>query len=342
MPANLTPRYLKAESTFRQATTPQEQLDCLRLMLREIPKHKGTDKLQADLKSKISRLKSTLEKLASQPGSARATHKIPKQGAGRVLLIGAPNTGKSQLLASLTNAQPEIAPYPFTTRAATLGMLYFEDCPLQLIEVPPITADFMDDATLDLVRGADLVLLVMDVSSDTAVEDTCAVLERFSTTKTRLGATSRLDATEIGVSYTRTTVLANKVDVPDATERLAFIDEFLQIPFGRLLVSGAEQTGLDALRQHVFDRLELVRVYTKHPQQVKPDMTKPFVIQRGETLVDVAEQVHADVAAALKSGRVWPANISSTASQSQISSAPIVVPPEYQPADRDVVELRTS
>ncbi len=329
MPANLTPQYHKAEAAYRQAETPQEELECLQVMLREIPKHKGTDKLQADLKSKIAAIKADVQKLSSQAAATKAATKLPKQGAGRLLLIGAPNSGKSQLLASLTRAQPEIAPYPFTTQSPTPGMMLYEDCPFQLIDLPPVTVDFMDRATVGLVRGADLVFLVVDLASDNLIEDTQAVLDRFAHSKTRLGRETRLDEEDIGVSYTATLVVLNKVDAPDATERLQLLDEFLEMPFDRTEVSAAEGTGLDQLRQLVFERLEIVRVYTKHPKQKEPDMTKPFTIRSGDTLVEVAERVHKDMAATLKAARVWGTAVHDGTT----------VKPDYQPLDGDIIEL---
>ncbi len=267
MPANLTPQYHRAEAAYRQAETPQEELDCLQHMLRELPKHKGTDKLQADLKSKIARIKADVQKQASQPPTGKSAAKVPKQGAGRVLLLGAPNSGKSQLLAALTRAQPEIAPYPFTTQTPMPGMMLFEDCPFQVIDLPPVTADYLDPATIGLVRGADLVLFVVDLASDEVLEDTQAVLDRFQAGKTRLGQETMLDDEDIGVSYTRTTLLLNKIDDPGAHERLQLLDEFLELPFERIEVGATMGTGLDEPRKHVFERLQIVRVYTKHPKE---------------------------------------------------------------------------
>ncbi len=330
MPANLTPQYHKAEAAYRQADSPQEEVDCLQLMLREIPKHKGTDKLQADLKAKIAKAKAEAQKPAATPG--KLATKIPKQGAGRVLLIGAPNSGKSQLLASLTRAQPEVADYPFTTQAALPGMMHFEDCPFQLIDLPPITADFMDPTIIGLVRGADLVLLVIDLANDDLVEDTAAVLQRFNAGKTRLGRQTMLDENDIGVSYTETLVVLNKLDVPGATDRRELLREFLELPFDHLSVSATTREGLDALTREVFQRLKIVRVYTKHPKQKDPDMTKPFAIRQGDTLVEVAEQVHRDMAATLKSARVWGTAV----------HAGTTVKPDYQPQDGDVVELHAA
>lgn len=328
MPANLTPQYHRAEAAYRQAESPQEELDCLQVMLREIPKHKGTDKLQADLKAKIAKVKAEAQKQASKPAKGKEA-KIPKQGAGRVLLVGSPNCGKSQLLAGLSRAQPEVAPYPFTTQSPFPGMMLFEDCPFQLIDLPPVTEDFMDPATIGLVRGADMVFLVVDLASDNLIEDTQAVLARFSDGKTRLGRETMLDAEDIGVSYTRTILVLNKCDDSDAEERLALLDEFLELPFERIQVSATEGTGLEDLKKHVFDALEIVRVYTKHPKEKDPDMTKPFTVRRGDTLVEVAQNVHRDMADALKSARVWGEKVHDGTS----------VKPDYEPLDGDIVEL---
>lgn len=328
MAANLTPQYHKAEAAFRQAQTPEEELQWLQVMLREIPKHKGTDKMQADLKAKIAKLKTEVQKKSSAPATGKA-NKIPRQGAGRVLLLGAPNAGKSALLKALTRATPEVAPYPFTTQAPQPGMMLFEDVPIQVIDLPPITADFFDLGILNLVRGADVVWLVVDAASDSVIEDTQAVLEKFNDGKTRLGNDTLLDEEDIGVSYTATLVVYNKCEVADAPDRLATIREFLPLPFPFLEVSAESGMSLDELRKWTFEKLDMVRVYTKHPKQKEPDMSKPFTIKRGETLVEVAEQVHHEMAATLKGARVWGKSL----------HAGTPVKPDYQPEDKDVVEL---
>ncbi len=330
MPANLTQQYLKAEAAYRESQSLQEELDCLQVMLREIPKHKGTDRLQADLKSKIAKLKLDVQTANSAPSSKSAL-KIPRQGAGRILLIGAPNCGKSQLLAALTRAQPDIAPYPFTTQSLLPGMMLFEDCPFQLIDLPPVTADYMDPATIGLVRGADLVFLVIDLASDTLIEDTQAVLARFQSSKTRFGRETRLALEDVGLSYTATIVVLNKSDDSGAAERLSLLDEFLKLPFDRLQTSATVGTGLPELRKSAFEQLKIVRVYTKHPKQKDPDMSKPFAIRQGQTLLDVADCVHRDLAATLKSARVWGKGVHDG----------ISVKPDYQPIDGDIVELHT-
>ncbi len=218
MPANLTAQYHKAEQAYRRAQTPEEELRCLQEMLREIPKHKGTDRLQAELKQKISRLKKELE---TQKNSAKKGHgvRIPRQGAGRVIIVGGPNAGKSQLLAALTRATPEVAPYPFTTREPQPGMMPWEDVMVQLVDTPPITADVLETFHQGLIRGADLVLLVADLGSDDGIEQLQEVVDRLGQTKTRLGPTSYLDEYDLGLSFTHTFLVLNKIDDADAAAR---------------------------------------------------------------------------------------------------------------------------
>src|SRR5215813_10339697 len=107
MPANLPPQYSKAEEEYRKAATPADRLEKLREMFRLLPKHKGTEKLQSDLKQKISRAKDDLDGAKAGAKKSGVSHKVPKEGAGQVVLVGAANVGKSALLAALTNAHPE-------------------------------------------------------------------------------------------------------------------------------------------------------------------------------------------------------------------------------------------
>ena len=327
MSANLTPQYRKAEQAYRQASTPEEELDCLQDMLREIPKHKGTDRLQADLKQKISKLKKDLQK--SSPGGQKGSRRIPRQGAGRAVLIGPPNSGKSQLLMSLTRAKPEVGDYPFTTSSPMPGMMPFEDVHVQLVDTPPVTTDFLDPATQGLVRGADLVLLLVDLANDDCVEETEAVIRRIEETKTGLATTSFLDESDVGRSYTRTVVLLNKCDDPGADDRRQWFNEVTSLEFPQLIISAREQAGLEELREVIFKALDVVRVYTKMPHAREPDYDRPFTIMRGGTLLQVAELIHKDVAGNMKNARVWG---------SQVHDATIVKG-DYVLADRDVVEI---
>ncbi len=330
MPANLTPQYHKAEDAYRRASTPDEELRCLELMLREIPKHKGTDKLQAELKSKISRAKTDVEQAKKQGKKAAGGGiKIPHQGAGRAIILGGPNSGKSQLLASLTRATPEIAPYPFTTREPQPGMMPWEDIMVQLIDTPPITADVLDSNVLGLIRGSDVALLVVDIGNDDGIDAVQAFIEKLRGTKTRLARESYLDEEDIGLSFTQTLLVLNKIDLGGVDERLEMLKEYCPLDFVEYRISAQEKTGLDELRSAIFRSLNVVRVYTKLPQKKEADYDKPFTLKQGGTLLDVAELVHRDLATNFKYARVWGEDVIGGSTMKG----------DYIVHDKDVVEI---
>ncbi|MFN9878160.1 MAG: GTPase [Planctomycetota bacterium] len=330
MPANLTPQYHKAEQAYRQASTPEEELACLQEMLKEIPKHKGTDKLQADLKQKIARLRD--EVAAGKKSGGKSAHRIPRQGAGRAILLGAPNTGKSQLLAALTRATPEIAPYPYTTREPHIGMMPWEDVFVQLIDTPPISRDVFDPTVTGLIRGADLVVLLVDLGSDDGAGELNELLAHFADGKTRFGRETMLDEEDVGVTYTQTVLAANKTDLPEAADRLEFFREFLPTGFDLFPISALTGAGLPALRDRVYRACDVIRVYTKLPTKKEPDMEKPFTVKQGGTLMELAELIHRDVAKNLKSARVWGTAI----------HPGTTVKSDYVLHDRDIVEIHSA
>lgn len=328
MPANLTAQYLKAEEDYRRATTPDEELKCLQVMLQEIPKHKGTDHLQASLKSKISKLKKDLQAEKKSGKKSRGV-RIPRQGAGTAIILGGPNAGKSQLLASLTRAEPEVADYPFTTQLPQPGMMPWEDVYVQLLDTPPITADFIESYTYGLIRAADLVLLMVDLGSDDGIEQCQDVVDRLHQTKTRLAATSYLDDSDIGLSYTRTFLVPNKMDLPEAPIRLDLMHETVDFDFPEHCISALTGAGLDQLKDAVYRVLDVVRVYTKLPTAKEPDRDRPFTVTRGRTLLDLAEQIHKDYVENLKFARVWGEAVHDAT----------VVKGDYVLHDQDIVEL---
>jgi ribosome-interacting GTPase 1 len=306
MAVNLTPQYHKAQESYRRATTKDEELKWLEVMFKELPKHKASEKVQCDLKTKISQVKKELETSKKTAASAKqpGVH-IPRQGAGTCLIVGGPNAGKSRLLAALTRALPEVAPYPFTTRTPLPGMMAWEDCHVQLIDTPAITPDMFEPYLQGLVRGADVVLLMVDLGSDDGIEECQAVLKRFAETKTRMARTSSLDEEDVGLSYTQTLLVPNKIDLPEAADRLAMLHEFVPLDFAEWVISAEHGQGLEDLRTAIFRALDVVRVYSKNPKAKEADFEKPFTVPRGGTVLDVAELIHKDVAANFKFARVW-------------------------------------
>ncbi|MHB8898751.1 MAG: GTPase [Thermoguttaceae bacterium] len=328
MPANLTPQYLKAEQEYRQASTPDEELACLQAMLREVPKHKGTDHLQAQLKQKIAKARKDMD-ASGKAGKKGRGVRIPRQGAGTAVILGGPNAGKSQLLASFTRATPEVAPYPFTTHQPLPGMMPWQDVTVQLVDSPPITTDYLESYMYGLIRAAELVLLMVDLGADSGIEQCQDVLDRLAETKTRLGMQTYLSEEDVGLSYTRTYVVPNKIDLPDAPDRLELLHELCPLEFQEFVISAHEKTGLEPLRDAIYEAMDVVRVYTKLPSAKEPDRDRPFTVRRGSSLTELAGQVHKDYLEGLKFARVWGSTVHDAT----------VVKGDYILEDQDVVEL---
>jgi len=310
MPANLTPQYLAAEDEYRQATTLEEKLAALKKMLALLPKHKGTDKLQASLRAKISKTKAALE-TEKKKGRRGPRVRIPCEGAGQVVLIGAPNAGKSQLLAALTSAKPLVAPYPFSTTMPQPGMMPWENVQVQLIDTPPITPDYLESYLPGMVRAADAAVLVMDMSVDEGIEQAQQVVHRLDEAKLRLTSHPEEDEEEdehirllADAAERKCIVAANKMDMPDAEVRLELAKEALGERFEFLPVSATEGTGMEELRNRIYEILDVIRVYTKRPG--KPaDMDQPYTCPRNCTVIELARLIHRDLAESFKYARIW-------------------------------------
>ncbi|OGC76710.1 MAG: hypothetical protein A2Z27_02875 [candidate division Zixibacteria bacterium RBG_16_50_21] len=302
MPANLTPQYLKAEERFKQAKTDPEKLLALEEMLATIPKHKGTEKLQADIKHRISRLK--IESLKKKGAHHRESDFFAvKEGAGQIVILGPPNTGKSQLLASLTSAHPEIAPYPYTTQKILPGMMPFENIQIQLVDTPAISAERFETELSSLIRNADAIVLVVDISSPDITRQIELVLSRLESVHIRLVDLPPANLDE-GFAYKKTLLIANKADLDSGQESLDSLKKEWGSKFPIIAVSAIHGTNLEQLKQTIFELLNVIRVYTKTPGK-EPDLNDPVILKRNSKLLDAAFEIHKDFAHKLKYARVW-------------------------------------
>lgn len=306
MPANLTPQYLAAEERYKSATTIQEKIDALREMQATIPKHKGTEKLQADLRRRLAKLSGEMGKKHGV-SKASAIYSVKREGAAQVVLVGAPNVGKSSLLARLTHATPEIAVYPFTTRLPQPGMMPFENIQIQMVDLPAVAEEFYEPWVGNVIRSADLALLVVDLSNDDVLDEVEEVLRLLQGSHIHLVGTphSGPGAEVTNETYRDTLLIANKCDGPVSLENLQILREFYGAEFRIFAVSATLGDGLKELPHEVFDRLGLVRVYTKAPGKKVDLSTPPYVLKCGCTVLDVARAVHRDFEYSLKFARVW-------------------------------------
>jgi len=346
MPANLTADYRKAEAAFRQARNPEERLACLKDMLRTIPKHKGTDHLQADIKSRIKEL--TEELAGPSKGGRRSgpVHSIHPDGAAQIALIGAPNAGKSSLHVRLTGSKSTIGPYPLTTHAPLPGMLPFEDMHFQLIDLPPISADYMESWIVNALQPAGGALLVIDVADPDCVDQVTMIIERLAAKKIHLcsywpgfddtpavprqpqggeDADAEFDPFRIELP---TILVANKCDLDPDPNEVAILEELTGVRFPTITCSALTGQGCDAIGPKLFAGLRIARVYTKTPG--KPfNRDKPFTVRVGQTINDVARLVHKDFAQGLHFARIWGSQVFDGQQ----------VGPEHPVADGDIVEL---
>lgn len=331
MPANLTPQYQKAEEEYRRAQSSAERLEILERMLVLIPKHKGTEKLQADLKSKLKETREELQAERSAPKTATSkVYRFPRQGAGTVVIIGGPNAGKSRLLKEFTKAEPEVAPYPFTTREPLPGMMTWEDLTVQLIDTPPITEHQFEPALLNLIRTADLVLLAFDGSSDDAPEQTVPVFQQLAQRHTHLSDRTGFDEDDFSVLHVRTRLVVTHAAEPEQADRVAFLREMQPFAFPVLEVELDDPASREALRTAIVSGLELMRLYTKTPG--KPaDYTAPYTLPHGGTVEDLAGKIHRDLAEKVRSAKVWAHGQSDAR----------IVGKDHVLHDRDLVELQT-
>lgn len=327
MAANLTPQYLDAEAEYKKAQSAEEKLVCLRKMWAELPKHKASEKLQAELKTKISAAREACEVERTRKRGG-VSYKIPRQGAGQVVLVGPPNAGKSRLLTRLTRATPEVAAYPFTTREPSAGMMEFEDVRVQLIDMPPITVDVCEGYVSSMTRSADAAILMLDLADDDGPFATEAVIEKLAETKTVLVGDLPGAIDDFTVEYVRTMLVANKADDAGAADRLEIVREMFAPRFPIHIIAAEASDGVEELRGAIYAFLNVIRIYTKHPGK-QPDMTSPFTVPAGSTVQEFAGCVHRDFAEKLKSAKVW----GSAAFDGQS------VGREHVLADKDVVEL---
>ncbi len=306
MPANLTPQYQKAEERYRRAQSAEERVACLEEMLQLIPKHKGTEKLQADLKTRLKETKSEAQSEKQAPKGGKS-FRFPRQGAGTVILLGGPNSGKSRILAELTNAEPNVADFPFSTHEPLPGMMNWEDVKVQLIDTPPVAPGHLEPYLLGFVRSSDLVLLCFDGSSDDAAEETASLVEEFSNRKTHFAAQTAFDEEDLGRLSVRTRLVVTRGADPDVETRLDLFREVCALEVPVLRVELTDPESCQSLRGDIFEALELIRIYTKRPGQ-PAERVDPFTIPRGGTVEDLAERVHRDLAKNLKHARVWGAS----------------------------------
>ncbi|MBN2180559.1 MAG: 50S ribosome-binding GTPase [Sedimentisphaerales bacterium] len=300
MPANLTPEYYKAEEWFKSASTNQEKILALERMLAVMPKHKGTDHLKADLRRKLSKLKEVATQ--KKGGSHVDIFHVPRSGAGQIVLLGTPNCGKSSIVAAMTNAKANVADFPFATSSPVPGMVTFEDIQIQLVDMPPVTADYIAPGQVGTYRNCDMIAIVIDLSGD--IQEQMKVCMDFLESRSLLIDSETPAFDDQGNSLGKKVfVICTKADIAKdgALEKLK---KTCERNFEFIEISAETGAGLENLSAKFFEMLRIIRIYAKPPG--KPaDMTEPFTLPVGSTVMDLATDIHRQLAEKLKSAKIW-------------------------------------
>ncbi len=328
MPANLTPQYYEAERVYKEAKTPQEKINAIENMLAIMPKHKGTDKLKADLRKKISQLK---KDMAKKHGSKKSMgYDIKREGAGQIILTGMPNSGKSSLINFLTDIGSEVAPYPYSTRFPLPAMMTYKNIKIQLIDIPPFTDEFAESWLNNILRNSDALSIIIDLTVDPLKEFNEAI-KKIENYKIKPVPTMEDIEYESPVIPKKILIIGNKIDMEDSEIGLELLQEEINGKFPLITTSAISGTNMEEVKEEFFKLLDIVRVYSKAHYQQKANFDAPFIMKKGSTVLDFAERVHKDLKAGLQYARIWGSSEKYTGQR---------VNRDYEVCDEDIIELK--
>jgi len=308
MPANLPPEFYEISARLKDAKTPEEKVPILEELLAVTPKHKGTEKLQRDIKRKIAKLKRQKPKKIKK----ETVYSVQKEGSGQIVITGPANSGKSSLLNALTAAHAKVGSYPFSTKIPQPAMMPYEDILIQLVDTPPLSKKFSPPWLKGILKTADGLLVVLDLSKENVIEN----IENFK----KILNNWKLNDKKI-------IFVANKIDIKKSQKNLEKVKEQYKIK----TISCLKKIGLRKLKREIFNLLGIIRVYTKSRLSRSADFSHPFILKKNSKLVELANQIHQDFATSFKYARLFKRN----------SKKPKIVGKEYILQDSDIIEIHT-
>jgi len=341
MPTNVSFEYAIAESKYDAAKTDDEKIIALQDMISKAPSHKGGENLRKELSRKLSALKTRIIKQAAAAKKSGNTINIKKEGAGQIVVVGLPNSGKSTFLSYFTNAKPLIAPYPFTTKRPEVGVLNFGGAIIQLIEVP----SFLENQELatqvySMMRVADAIILVIKDGSKDELDVLITKLERKDVFITHDKPKIDIIRSEYnGVSFvneqnllipkeqaveflknagfrSHNIILNEKTSLDDLVRlinpRACFVKTVaVSMPFTKTIkpfvyrnIQTFDLSQKQEITEEIFRLINKNIIHTKKPGQ-KADTNEPLVLDQGATVLDAAKAIHKTFAKNLKYARVW-------------------------------------
>ncbi|MEK6760925.1 MAG: GTPase [Nanoarchaeota archaeon] len=274
---NQSPQYQKAEVNFLNAKNDTDRLVFLEEMIRECPKHKSSEKMLANLKTRLIKLK---EKIARQE-KTRKSGKSSRQGIRKedmqAVIVGFANSGKSSLISSLTKATPEISQYPVTTRKPEVGMMPYSGMNIQLVEIPAIKSEYYDKG---VVHTADTILILVNK------------IEEIDEIKK-----------EIGRFMGKQIIIFNKSDLLSEEQKRKISSNMQSKKYDFILISTKTKENIEKLKEKIFKSFDKLRVYTKEPG--KKQTERPTILEKGSTAKTLAEKILHGFSKKVKETKVW-------------------------------------
>jgi ribosome-interacting GTPase 1 len=186
--------------------------------------------------------------------------------------------------------------------------------------------------------GAKLKFIVLGRLIDCSVKDLTRLLKSYgirdATIKIR-GEASLDDVEEAifeGTTYRPAIIIANKADRLEAAEKLEELKKAAGNDVKLIIISCATKDGVEELGSEIFDMLDIIRVYTKDPNK-RDASARPFTIQKGSTVLDLAKRIHSDFYTQFSYAKVW---------SKRLRFSPQKVGGSFSLADGDTVEIHTN
>ncbi len=272
MPINARPEYYTAEKRYLEAKTLDEKIFYLEEMIKTAPKHKGSENLLAELKTRLKKLKEKEEKSKKKKTGSKG---IKKEGF-QFVLVGFPNSGKSSLLTKLTNARPHITEHAFSTFQPELGTFEFQGIKAQIIDQPSLGNENFD---IGLVNNADCLIYVVENFED--IDKINSLIPRAQSKKL---------------------IVFNKSDLLSSEQKRKLEATIKSKRLNGVLVSTFTNENLEELKQKILHETGLIRIYMKEPG--KPASPIPLVLLPQSTVKDVAEKILKGFSSKVKETRI--------------------------------------
>jgi ribosome-interacting GTPase 1 len=270
---NQSPFYQRAEQEFLNATTDEERLSCLNIMIKECPKHKSSENM---LRNLTTRRKKLLTSIAKQKKSGKGGKKGIKKFDMQVCVVGFTNSGKTTLFNKLTSLNHLIAPTKFTTYEPGIGMVSYEDTQFQIIDMPAFPNQ--DKSTIN--------------STDTIIQIVTSLDQIEKTEK------------EIWKSPAKRILIFNETGKTEKRKLEATLKSKYKNLAPRIInCLEPKKTDLEKLKKEIFETFPIIRVYTKEPKKEKSE--KPMILKENSTVEEAAEKILKGMSKKIKKTRIW-------------------------------------